>query len=206
MSELSKANIHIQRHLFPALEEEFGTLSEKERQFVCILDLVDIPPFLSGLEWCGTGRKPASRLALAKTFIAKAVWNIPITSGLINRIKASPNLRRLCGWDSISDIPHESIFSRAFAAFALAARQYQPEAGRNTSGRSSLRPCQPRFHRDQGARKALEEKGQTQEDKEARSPPQGRGAQKRAKAARRTARPLPQEKPQGTAEGLRCRP
>jgi hypothetical protein len=119
MSGLSKTNIHIQRILFPALEEEFGTLSKKECQFVRVLELAEIEPFLADLGWCGNGRPPASRLALAKAFIAKAVWDIPTTSGLIERIKAAPNLRRLCGWDSLSDIPSESVFSRAFAQFAL---------------------------------------------------------------------------------------
>lgn len=119
MSKLSTINIHMQRNLFPALEEEIGLLSSKERQFVRILELVDIRSFLADQGWCGTGRRPHSRVALAKAFIAKAVWNIPTTRGLIDRISSSPSLRRLCGWDSVSDIPHESAFSRAFELFAL---------------------------------------------------------------------------------------
>ena len=119
MSGLSKINIFIQRLLFPALEEEIGVLSEKERQFVRILELVEIQPFLAGLEWCRTGRPPASRLSLAKAFIAKAVWNIPTTKGLIEYIQAAPSLRRLCGWESLGDVPDESTFSRAFATFSL---------------------------------------------------------------------------------------
>ena len=109
----------MQRHLFPALEEEIGVLSSKEKQFVRILELIKIQPFLAGQGWCGTGRPPHSRVALAKAFIAKAVWNIPTTRGLIDYISSSPSLRRLCGWDSVSDIPHESVFSRAFERFAL---------------------------------------------------------------------------------------
>ena len=119
MSGLSRINIFIQRLLFPALEEEIGVLSEKEQQFVRIIELVEIEPFLTGLEWCGTGRPPASRLALANAFIAKAVWNIPTTKGLIERIKTAPSLRRLCGWESVGDVPDESTFSRAFATFSL---------------------------------------------------------------------------------------
>ena len=118
MKHLSSTNIHIQRNLFPALEEEIGPLSPKEQQFVRILEIVDIRPFLSDQQWCGTGRKPHCRLTLAKAFIAKAVWNIPTTQGLVDRIKSSPSLRRLCGWDRICDIPHESAFSRSFNLFA----------------------------------------------------------------------------------------
>ncbi|RKX39423.1 MAG: IS5/IS1182 family transposase [Verrucomicrobia bacterium] len=83
MSNFSSLNIHIQRNLFPALEEEIGVLSSKERQFVRVLELMDIRPFLIDQRWCGTGRKPHCRVALAKAFIAKAIWNIPTTRGLI---------------------------------------------------------------------------------------------------------------------------
>jgi hypothetical protein len=118
VSNLSSINIHIQRNLFPALEEEFGVLSSEEQQFVRILELVEIRPFLADQCWCGTGRKPHSRFFLAKAFIAKAVWKIPTTRGLIDQIRSNPSLRRLCGWDRVYDIPHESVFSRAFELFA----------------------------------------------------------------------------------------
>lgn len=118
MSNLSPINIHIQRNLFPALEEEIGVLSSKEQQFVRSIELLNIRPLLADQRWCGTGRKPHCRVAMAKAFIAKAVWNIPTTRGLIDRINASPSLRRLCEWDRVCDIPHESAFSRAFELFA----------------------------------------------------------------------------------------
>lgn len=118
MSKLSARSISIQRHLFPALEEEIGTLSDKERKFVRIIELIEIGRFLVGLLWCGVGRKPHSRKALAKAFIAKAVWNITTRRALIDLIRSSPSLRRLCGWDSVADIPDESVFSRAFALFS----------------------------------------------------------------------------------------
>ena len=119
MKHLSSTNIHIQRNLFPALEEEIGPLSPKEQQFVRILEIVDIRPFLSDQQWCGTGRKPHCRLTLAKAFIAKAVWNIPTTQGLVDRIRSSPSLRRLCGWDRTCDIPQKSTFSLSFEIFVF---------------------------------------------------------------------------------------
>lgn len=118
MSRLSSINISIQRHLFPALEDEIGDLSYKERKFVRIIELIDLRGFLVGHGWCGVGRKPHSRAALAKAFIAKAVWNLPTTRALIDQIRSSPSLRRLCGWDRVADIPDESAFSRAFALFS----------------------------------------------------------------------------------------
>jgi hypothetical protein len=40
------------------------------------------------------------------------------TRELIDRLKTTPALRRICGWEKASQIPHESSFSRAFAEFA----------------------------------------------------------------------------------------
>ena len=72
MSKLSSVNISIQRHLFPALEEETGKLSEKEQKFVKIIELIELNRFFSVYQWCGIGRKPHSRTSIAKAFIAKS--------------------------------------------------------------------------------------------------------------------------------------
>jgi hypothetical protein len=48
------------------------------------------------------------------------IWfevHMDTTRELIDRLKISPALRRICGWEKISDIPHESSFSRAFKEF-----------------------------------------------------------------------------------------
>lgn len=118
MSKLSAINISIQQHLFPALEEEIGELSATEQKFVRIIELIELNKFLVDHAWCGVGRKPHSRAALAKAFIAKAVWNMSTTRALIDQVKSSPSLRRLCGWDRVADIPDESAFSRVFALFS----------------------------------------------------------------------------------------
>jgi hypothetical protein len=55
---------------------------------------------------------------LFRAFVAKAVFNISQTSGLILRLKADKTLGALCGYDSGSQLPSESTFSRAFADFA----------------------------------------------------------------------------------------
>ena len=64
------------------------------------------------------GRPSADRVALARAFLAKAIWDLPTTRDLIDRIDADPVLRRLCGWPRRSAIPSEATFSRAFAEFA----------------------------------------------------------------------------------------
>ena len=59
--------------------------------------MVRIEAFLAG--WHGLpGRPPCERAVLAGAFIAKAVFNIPTTSLLIEMLSADKTLRRLCGW------------------------------------------------------------------------------------------------------------
>ena len=50
--------------------------------------------------------------------VARAVFNLDNTRQLLDRLHNDPSLRRLCGWESRREIPHESQFSRAFASFA----------------------------------------------------------------------------------------
>ena len=85
-----------------------------------VLGMIRIEAFLAG--WHGLpGRPPASAPVLARAFIAKAVFNIPTTSLLIEMLSADKTLRRLCGWQRAGEVPSESTFSRAFAEFAASA-------------------------------------------------------------------------------------
>jgi len=111
-------NEALQQSLFPALEAELGTLSSKETDFVRIVEFCELDKLMTPYQWKGFGRKPSCRLSLAKAFIAKTVWNLPTTEELISFLSLSTSLRRLCGWESINDIPDSATFSRAFAQFA----------------------------------------------------------------------------------------
>jgi len=66
----------------------------------------------------GVGRPARHRRAIARAFVAKAVFNLATTRQLLDRLLADDLLRRLCGWESAAELPHESQFSRAFAEFA----------------------------------------------------------------------------------------
>jgi hypothetical protein len=59
-----------------------------------------------------------SRKAIARSFVAKAIYNFPTTTMLIERLHSDISLRRICGWERRCDIPSESVFSRGFAEFA----------------------------------------------------------------------------------------
>ena len=64
------------------------------------------------------GRPPESRSAIARAFVAKAVYNLPATEILLDQLVSNTRLRRLCGWEKQSEVPSSSTFSRAFAEFA----------------------------------------------------------------------------------------
>jgi hypothetical protein len=107
----------IQEGLFPWMEEMLGRLSERQRQLVRILELIRIESFITtNRGW--TGRPEKDRQAIARAFVAKAVYNMGTTRQLIERLGSDTTLRRLCGWERQKDVPSEATFSRAFAALA----------------------------------------------------------------------------------------
>jgi len=110
----------LQRSLFPKLEECWDSpLTEKERQLVSILELVQVERFVpksSDTQWFG--RKLCERESIARSFVAKSVYGYPFTSALIEALKTTRSLRKICGFEKVSDIPSDSTFSRAFGEFA----------------------------------------------------------------------------------------
>ena len=79
----------IQQYLIKHIEENIGSLSEKETLFVHVAELAAIDKHLKPYMWAGNGRKPCSRKALALAFIAKAVWGLQTTRMLIEYLKAN---------------------------------------------------------------------------------------------------------------------
>ncbi|MBF6571799.1 MAG: transposase [Candidatus Binataceae bacterium] len=94
-----------------------GPLSDKHRQLVWVLNLIRIEAMVGS--WSGgVGRPAKDRRAMARSFVAKAVFNLSTTRQLLDRLSVDISLRRICGWESRREIPHEAQFSRAFADFA----------------------------------------------------------------------------------------
>ena len=60
----------IQTKLFPWLEQELDPLSDREREFVEVVCLLDLPDHMKQFLWRGFGRKKKSRISMAKAFIA----------------------------------------------------------------------------------------------------------------------------------------
>src|SRR3972149_5732577 len=114
---ISQYWLRIQRGLFPWLEEELGELTKKEQELVTALELIRIERFTT-FSRSLRGRPPKERAAVARAFVAKAVYNMPTTRDLLDRLACDKKLRRICGWEQKCGIPSESTFSRAFAEFS----------------------------------------------------------------------------------------
>jgi|APCOG7522876152_1049122.scaffolds.fasta_scaffold16084_1 transposase len=106
-----------QASLFPWLQEELGELTGKQQQLIEVLEIAQIE---THLPYVGQvpGRPPEDRCAIARAFVAKAVYNLPTTEMLLDQLKSDITLRRICGWEKKQDIPSRATFSRAFAEFA----------------------------------------------------------------------------------------
>lgn len=107
----------VQTELLPDLNEGFGSLTPKLEKVIHTLEWVRIEEFV-GMAWCGVGRRPHDRKALASAFIAKAVLGIGTTAGLIERLRVDRALRRICGFSLWKKLPDEATFSRAFEDLA----------------------------------------------------------------------------------------
>ena len=125
-----------QQELFPRLESELGPMGERYELFVAVLELVRVEallPYFRGQ----VGRPEEDRAALARAFIAKAVFDVPTTRGLIERLEVDGRLCRLCGWSGAGRLPSEATFSRAFSEFAesrLANRLHETMIARTMDG------------------------------------------------------------------------
>jgi hypothetical protein len=106
----------LQGHLFPALESELGPLTDLQQKLVRTLAMLHLDGFVVVRH--GRGRPPHDRGAIARAFVAKAIFNVPNTRALLDRLQNDSVLRRLCGWETAKEVPDESVFSRAFAEFA----------------------------------------------------------------------------------------
>ena len=118
MGILSGVFNSIQNWLLPVLEDEIGELTEKQKEFIRVVEAIDLLKYLSAFEWKGIGRKRDSRLSLLKACVAKSVFGYQNTKIMIENITGNPTIRRLCGWERECDVPSEATFSRAFCEFA----------------------------------------------------------------------------------------
>jgi hypothetical protein len=84
---------------------------------ITVLEVVRIEHFIPDYRFY-EGRPRKTRAAVARSFVAKMVYNMDSTRALLERLHSDKNLLRVCGWESKRSIPSEATFSRAFAEFA----------------------------------------------------------------------------------------
>jgi hypothetical protein len=106
----------LQNQLFPIVEAELGPLGECHQNFVRALALLQLDGFVALQH--GRGRRRHDRASIARAFLAKAIFHLPHTRALLDRLAHDLTLRRLCGWEKAAHVPDETVFSRAFAEFA----------------------------------------------------------------------------------------
>ena len=66
----------IQHALFPQLEHVLGPLTRKQQQLVQTLEIIRIEQWIPR-HFRMTGRPPKDRAAMARAFVAKAVYDMP---------------------------------------------------------------------------------------------------------------------------------
>ena len=107
----------LQAHLFERVAVEVGPLAERARLLIAVLAMVSVRRYVGKTRgW--VGRPAQDRESLANAFLAKAIYGVETTRQLVERLRTDPQLRCLCGWNTVRQIPHEATFSRAFAEFA----------------------------------------------------------------------------------------
>lgn len=115
--KLSHTWDHIQSFLFPMIWDELGELTAKQKQLVTVLEVTRPEEHFPN-----AGRYPGrpleDRVAIARAFVTKMVYNMATTRILLDRLESDRTIRRICGWERREDVPSESTFSRAFDEFA----------------------------------------------------------------------------------------
>ena len=106
--------------LFPQLEETIGVLGQRHQRLVMVLEWVRVETLLPYPQR-HRGCPQSDRQALARAFIAKAVFDLATTRMLLDRLRHDSTLRQVCGWSNVQHLPSEATFSRAFAEFADSA-------------------------------------------------------------------------------------
>lgn len=108
----------IKRQLSIFLPDVAIDLSNNHQKLLYILDHLDTDGNALQTSYNGIGRPKEDRSAIFRAFIAKAVFNIPTTRALIERLELDPVLRRLCGLESTKQLHSEATFSRAFSEYS----------------------------------------------------------------------------------------
>ena len=164
----------LQGDLFPWLEEELGPLGERYRRFVTVLEFARVESFLPHFHGL-PGRPVEDRAALARAFIAKAVFDVPTTRALIERLEVDKTLRRLCGLELCRRSAERGDLFTGLRRVLRECTARTPARGADQA--DPRRPpggaCLARFDGGRGAREASAQTQEGEAEAQARSPAQG---------------------------------
>lgn len=117
MQHISQHLRYLQEEFFPFVKKTIGSYTEKHQQLCQTIAFARPEQFLTHYNGL-VGRPLNDRAAIARAFIAKAIYNLSSTRSLIDYLQCDPVMRRICGWERVNELPSESTFSRVFAEFA----------------------------------------------------------------------------------------
>lgn len=108
----------IQKALFK-VEEEWGPLTPAEARVLKVVEFAEVDRIVGPPRRGWRGRPELDRRPLARALVAMKVLGLPTRRALVDRLRSSPTLRMLCGWERRGDLPAEATFSRVFGEFAV---------------------------------------------------------------------------------------
>lgn len=116
---LSAFVLQIQPILFDHLELCFGgPLTSSFKDLGIALNTIEIEKYVKTKGIGCVGRRAADRQAVARAYVAKSILQYPTTEALIDHLRISFELRKLCGFPTRQSVPSSATFSRIFAEFA----------------------------------------------------------------------------------------
>ena len=84
MNSLSEIYFTTQNYLFPVVEEEFGEITGKMKEFLLLLEAIRPSRYVTdALRWCGLGRPMKDREKILRAFFMKSIYDFPTTKVLI---------------------------------------------------------------------------------------------------------------------------
>lgn len=90
--------LKIQGSLFQWLQEELGSLTEKQQKLATTLEIVHIEEFICPNHGFSR-RPPQNRMVIARVFVEKTIYNMPTTRTLLDQFETDSGLRRICDWE-----------------------------------------------------------------------------------------------------------
>jgi len=136
-------------------------LNDAQKTFLQIIRVIEsfLPPFILIQTKSWTGRPAYPLISFLRSMYAKSFFNIEKTSRLIERLKADPNLRLLCGFEKV---PSKGKFSTAYAFLSglnIQETTLTQMAAEAHKGRTVLHVC--RDSTAVGARESVPKKAET---------------------------------------------